>query len=294
MKRVEVTAYAKVNLSLEVLGKRPDGFHEVRTVMQSISLADRLVMEETAELSLVCEPAELAGEDNLVLRAARALREAHGASGGARITLAKGIPIAGGLGGASADAAVTLVGLARLWGLASAPEELRSLAARLGSDVPFFLSGGTALARGRGEVVDPLPDLATHWMVLLVPSHSLSAKTAELYRRLTPGAWSSGERTSRLVRTIRERRPLQEDLLSNSFESVADRLFPSLGECRRALLEAGAPGVHLSGAGPALYALFPGKSAAGAASDRLSRAGYQPLVARTLKAEEARPRPAGV
>ncbi len=294
VKRVEVTAFAKVNLSLEVLGKRPDGFHELCTLMQSIGLADRLTMEEAEGLSLVCEPAGLGGEENLVLRAARTLREAHGSSRGARVTLMKGIPIAGGLGGASADAAAALVGLARLWGWDLPHAELAALAARLGSDVPFFLSSGTALARGRGEIVEPLPDLATRWLVLLVPSHSLPAKTAELYRRLRPDCWSSGERTSRLAQAIREGRPLQEDLLTNSFELVADQLFPSLAECRRALLDAGAPGAHLSGAGPALYALFPGESAARAASDRLCRAGYQPLVARTLKAEEARPRPVGV
>jgi len=147
------------------------------------------------------------------------------------------------------------------------------------------------LARGRGEIVDPLPDIPTHWMVLLVPSHALSAKTAELYRRLTPDDWSGGERTKRLAQAIRERRALREELLSNSFEAVADRLFPSLAEARRALLEAGAAGVHLSGAGPALFALFPNGTEARRAADLLSLAGHRPILAHTVRSEEARPRP---
>ncbi len=291
MKRIRVTAYGKVNLSLELLGKRPDGFHELRTVMQSISLSDRLVMEEADDLSLECEQVTLTGEDNLVLKAARALQEASGIARGARITLAKGIPVAGGLGGASADAATALVALSQLWGLELLEVDLKSLAARLGSDVLFFLSAGTALAGGRGEIVDPLPDLPTLWLVLLVPSHSLQAKTAELYRRVMPDCFSSGERTSRLAMAIREGRPVGEDLLTNSFELVADQLFTSLPEYRRAMQEAGAKGVHLSGAGPALFALFETETGAAAVADRLQRAGYHPLMARTLRADEAIPRP---
>ncbi len=289
MRRVRVTAYAKVNLSLEVLGKRPDRFHEVRTVMQSISLGDELTMEESEDLSLECETPGLEGEDNLVQRAARALREARGASRGARIVLTKGIPVAGGLGGASVDAAATLVGLARLWGWDISRGELQDLAARLGSDVPFFLSGGTVMASGRGEIVELLPDVAPSWLVLLVPSHSLAAKTAELYRRMTPDCWSSGERTDRLAAGIRRGEPIQEELLTNSFEMVAGQLFPSLADHRKALLEAGATSVHLSGAGPAVFALFQTEPAAALVAERLSRAGHQPLLARTLRAEEARP-----
>ncbi|MHB0869347.1 MAG: 4-(cytidine 5'-diphospho)-2-C-methyl-D-erythritol kinase [Chloroflexota bacterium] len=291
MKAIRVATYAKVNLSLEVLGKRPDGFHEVSTVMQSISLADDLEMERADSLSLICRPPSLEGEDNLVLRAARALRQLHEDAPGARILLEKGIPVAGGLGGASCDAAAALVGLARLWGLEPPAERLRELAARLGSDVPFFLSGGTALAGGRGERIDPLPDAAPRSLVLLVPSHSLAAKTAELYRRLTPDSWSDGERTARLARAIADGNPLEDGLLGNSFEGVADGVFPGLADLRRAMLEAGAPAVHLSGSGPALFALLPDDAAAGEVARRLRSSGHRPLLARTLAAEEARPRP---
>lgn len=291
MNGVRISAYAKVNLSLEVLGKRQDGFHEVLTVMQSISLADELEMAPAADLTLACQPHFCDVGDNLVLRAARMLRAAHEDAPGARITLRKGIPVAGGLGGASADAAAALIGLARLWGLDLPASRLREMAADLGSDVPFFLLGGTALASGRGEKTSLLPDLPPRWLVLLVPPHSLAAKTAELYRRLTPANWSDGTRTKRLAGAIAERREVGKDLLGNSFEAVADEVFPSLPEFRGAMMDAGVPAVRLSGAGPALFALLPDSAAASAVADRLRSAGYHPLVARTLTAEEALPRP---
>ncbi len=291
MKGVEVTAHAKVNLSLEVLGKRSDGFHDVLTVMQSISLSDRLQIEEGENLSLLCEPASLEGEDNLVLRAARALLESSAGAGGARILLSKGIPVAGGLGGASSDAAAALVGLARLWGLDISSSDLARLAGRLGSDVPFFLTGGTALARGRGEIIEPLPDVEPRWLVLLVPAHSLESKTAQLYRHLRPDCWSSGVRTGRLAEAIARGRPLEEGMLGNSFEGVADQLFPELAGYREAMLAAGANAVHLSGAGPALFSLLDFETVASAVARRLASAGYHPLVARTLSAADARPHP---
>ncbi len=300
MDAVQVVAFAKVNLSLEVLGKRTDGFHQVRTAMQSISLADRLEMLPKETLSLECDQQALEGEDNLVLRAAQVLQAAappchRGLEGGAwsrgaRIVLRKGIPVAAGLGGASSDAAATLVGLSRLWRLDTPPEGLRSLAAQLGSDVPFFLAGGTALAGGRGEVIEPLPDALTRWMVLLVPPHGLAGKTAQLYRLLRPEHWSSGERTLLLAESLRCSGETPEELLGNAFEAVADRAFPELAACRRAMLVAGAASVHLSGAGPALFSFFRTEAEAREVGARLSRAGYTPLRARTLTADEARPR----
>ena len=150
---------AKLHLFLEVLGKRPDGYHEVRTVMQTVDLADELELEEATAISLTVEPPGAAPtEDNLVLRAARLLQQAAGSSGGASITLRKGIPIAAGLGGGSSDAAVTLLALSSLWGIGMSPDELMELGATLGSDVPFFLQGnGCTLATGRGERIVPLP-----------------------------------------------------------------------------------------------------------------------------------------
>ena len=291
MSGLRVLAHAKVNLSLEVLGKRPDGFHEVRSVMQSIGLADELTFDRASKLTLECNVRRLAGEENLVMRAARLLQKVAGCRCGARISLRKSIPEAAGLGGASSDAAASLVGLSCLWGLGTPEAELERLAADLGSDVPFFLKGGTALVKGRGEVVLPLPDAAPRWLVLVAPMHSLARKTATLYGLLSSESWSSGERTARLVDAITKGCPVDEGLLGNIFESVAGDLFPDLACCRAAMLDAGAPAVHLSGAGPALFSLFPSEDSARAVAGRLTRQGLRPWVVRTLAAREARPCP---
>ncbi len=291
MSRLRVRAHAKINLSLEVLGERPDGFHEVRSVLQSVSLADELTLETAAELSLTCDVAHLEGDDNLVLRAARALRGVTGRPLGARIRLEKGIPEASGLGGASSDAASALVGLSQLWGLDLGLEELRRLGAELGSDVPFFLTGGTALVQGRGEEVSPLSDAPPVWLVLLAPSHGVANKTATLYRLLGPESWSSGERTERLVRAICDGERVGESLLGNSFEAVADEAFTGMASFRDALLRAGAGTVHLSGAGPTLYSIFRDERTAREVAARLVKEGQQPLPAHTVAAAESRPRP---
>ena len=147
-----IRAFAKINLTLEVLGKRANGYHEVATVMQTIDLCDELTLEPSSGVSLRCSDPALETTDNLVLRAANLLREHAGGDSGAGMYLRKSIPVAAGLGGGSSDAAAALVGLRELWNLEEAVPDLRPLAAALGSDVPFFLSGGTAIAEGRGDV----------------------------------------------------------------------------------------------------------------------------------------------
>ncbi len=183
---LEVRAPAKVNLSLEVLGKRADGFHEIRTVMQAVSLCDtlRFGLRDDSRLRLRC--ADLAvpsGEDNLVVRAARLMQERIQGSAGADIFLQKRIPTGGGLGGGSSDAALTLLALNRLWNAGLGVAELMTMGAKLGSDVPFFVRGGTALCEGRGERVGPPLRTRTVHYVLVMPR--LAASTAEVYR-----AWS--------------------------------------------------------------------------------------------------------
>jgi len=150
-------AYAKINLTLEALAKRADGYHEIVTVLQTVSLVDTLTFEPGESLDLSCNIPSLQSADNLVLKAATLLKEETGCLKGASIRLTKGIPIAAGLGSGATDAAATLVGLNRLWELNLPPQRLMELAANLGSDVPFFLCGGTALAKGRGEKVIPPP-----------------------------------------------------------------------------------------------------------------------------------------
>lgn len=288
MEALRITAWAKVNLTLEVLGRRPDGYHEVRTVMQTISLADELMIVTADDLSLeVADPA-LRGEGNLVLRAASLLRNATRHEGGALIRLVKGIPVAAGLGGASSDAAAALVGLNELWGLGLGHDELHPIAAAIGSDVPFFIRGGTALATGRGEAIQPLPDAPRMWLVLLASRHDLAAKTAHMYRRLNPEHWTSGQRSSSLARTVAESSELPAASLVNAFDPVAAEVFPALPSLKRAMILAGAPSVHLSGAGPAIFSMFTTEEAALVVQRQLAASGHDALIAHTVPAARAR------
>ncbi len=180
-----VRAPAKVNLYLEVLGRRPDGYHEVRTIMQAVSLYDELsfTVREDGQISLEAEGEGLPGPDeNLVVRAARLLRERTGCALGVSMTLRKGIPIAAGLGGGSSDCAAALRTLNQLWGLGLPADELERLAAELGSDVPFFIRGGTSLCEGRGERVCGLNVSARLEYLLVTPGFPVS--TAEVYGSL--------------------------------------------------------------------------------------------------------------
>ncbi|KKM66604.1 hypothetical protein LCGC14_1479540 [marine sediment metagenome] len=271
-------ACAKVNLTLEVLGKRPDGYHQVASVMQTIELRDRLRFAPAGQISLTCNLASLETPDNLVLRAAALLQQHTGCEQGAEIHLEKAIPQAAGLGGGSSDAAVTLRGLNTLWGLDLGLEELRSLGASLGSDVPFFLQGGTALAEGRGELVKPLQPLPPVLFVLVVPQVEIPHKTAALYGHLSPAHYTGGEATQAVRRSLEEGRRPAGELLFNAFEAVAFGLFPQVEECRRAFLAAGAPWVRLAGSGPALYTFMTSAVKASTLVKRLREAGYRPWV----------------
>src|SRR5216683_776287 len=178
---------AKVNLALEVLGRRPDGYHELSTVLQAVDLFDRLTVETAEAITLeTSDPALPTDDGNLVIRAARLLRKTAGVEAGARIVLDKRIPVAAGLGGGSSDAAATLWGLNHLWGLRWRRERLIALATGLGMDVPFFLGPGRALGTGRGEVLKALPTAGGYAMVLVNPGVPLS--TQAVYGRV-PAGW---------------------------------------------------------------------------------------------------------
>ena len=261
---MEIKAYAKINLTLEVLGRRPDGYHEVRTVLQTIDLADTLWITPSSALEVCCDVPGLGGEDNLVWRVAEELRRVTGCRKGARIHLEKHIPIGAGLGGGSSDAACTLKAVLQHWQLELDPESVWSVAASIGSDVPFFLDGGTALAQGRGEDIVPIPSLAESWLVLVCPpstSPNPAGKTAHLYSMLTPEHYTDGGYTQRFVDSARYGDRWQEKLF-NVFEPLAATAFDRYGEASRGLLKAGAERVHLSGTGPAFYSFTSDKDAA--------------------------------
>jgi 4-diphosphocytidyl-2-C-methyl-D-erythritol kinase len=283
---IHTVAPAKINWTLEVLGKREDGYHEVRTVLQTIELHDELSFEAAEEFSYEIKgPYEL-DEDDLVLRAASLLAVEQGITG-VSIRLDKKIPVASGLGGGSSDAAAALRGLGRLFG--AKDSLISALAEGIGSDVPFFLRGGTALAEGRGEKVTPLPDIPEAWLVLVVPAPTLEEKTRTMYESLGAADLTDGSRTEAMAGAIRGGEPVSAGVLYNAFERAAYEMFEGLAGFRDWMLEAGARSVHLSGAGPALYTLASGEAEARAIRGRMNRArrGERVYVVRTVPASEA-------
>ena len=282
---IEERAYAKINLALEVLGRRDDGYHEVSTVLHAVGLADHLTFEESEGLSLECDDPAIAGEDNLVLGAARLLQQAAGSGRGTSIRLQKGIPVAAGLGGGSSDAAVTLLALNRLWDIGMPPDELMALGATLGSDVPFFLqSNGCALATGRGERVAPLPAVQGWWTVALRPEVATPPnKTETLYSMLTEEDFSDGSRVAVVVEELKAGR-LATERLHNAFERVASAAFTGLDEYRRLFKRAGAPFVALAGSGPALYTLVDSAERGRGILDALLGEGWEAYMAALIEA----------
>lgn len=247
-------AYAKVNLTLEVLRRREDGYHEISSIIQTIDLHDTLTLEPHDQITLECDLPKLVSSDNLVLKAAHLLKDTAGYGKGARISLVKEIPVSAGLGGGSSDAAVTLKGLNHLWSLGLSMEDLTEMAAQLGSDVPFFLLGGTALVHGRGERVRPLPPADLRWLVVLVPEIELPDKTSAVYSRLSSASYSAGYLTRKLEARIRGGGDVPPQLLFNAFDDVARDTFPGLTQYWEAFQSLGAREIHVAGSGPALFA----------------------------------------
>ena len=251
---LRVEAFAKVNRSLRVLGKRPDGYHELDTIFQTVDLTDRIDFSEGEEgsrdVSLTIEGADLPEDgSNLVLRAAALLRERFGPRRGIRIHLSKKIPVGGGLGGGSSNAAATLRALTSLWGLPATNSDLHSLAAALGSDVPFFLVGGRARGTGRGEILHPLPDGPEEWLVLVFPPFSLS--TAEVYGALCAPALTDPAAHTNLRGSDSGGGPDRNDL-----EPAAESLRGGLKRFRAALSDHGATIARLSGSGSTVFGVF--------------------------------------
>jgi 4-diphosphocytidyl-2-C-methyl-D-erythritol kinase len=255
---------AKVNLHLEVIGRRGDGFHEVATLLQSIDVFDDLEgrLDPAGELALEVRPAGAvtAGPDNLVVRAGHALRQHTGVRFGAKMLLTKRIPVGGGLGGGSADAAAALVLLDRLWGLRLDSRELGELAVGLGSDVPFFLGGGLALGTGRGDRVAPLDDLPPYGIVVV--SEGGPVATSEVYDRLGPRLTASGVEANVRRLAHRLRSGGGWDGARNDLEPVVTAGWPEVAEALGTLRATGPLHAAVSGSGSAVFAVYPDVEAA--------------------------------
>ena len=253
LETLTVNAYAKVNLTLEVLGRRTDGYHEIVSVMQTVDLHDVVKLTLADDVTLECDRPGLGTPDNLAFRAAAALRAEASVRDGVHIELRKAIPTSAGLGGGSTDAASTLIGLNRLWGLGMSMDDLTPLATALGSDVPFFLRGGTAMVQGRGERVRPLPMTNLEWLLIVTPAIELPNKTAKLYSSLSRSHYTAGLLTRKLEARIRGGGDVPPQLLFNAFDEVAEEAYPGIRGYLDVLHALGAREVHVAGSGPSLY-----------------------------------------
>lgn len=256
----EVQAFAKINLTLEVYGKRPDGYHALRSLVLPISLADTLLLEPADTLST-----DTGFADDLILKAARLLGEGRGAA----VKVAKRIPVGGGLGGGSADAAAALKGFNELWGLGKTLEELMAIGAQVGSDVPALIYGKPCIMEGRGEVVKPLPaKLAAEFskpLNLVLANPGVNSSTREVYANCTPRLDFSAEKEYNTV-------PV------NDLEAPALRLYPQIGELKALM----GPGAHMSGSGSTVFKIVDSGDEALATRDALRRRGYWAEVAHTI------------
>lgn len=261
--KLNIQAPAKINLTLEILYRRNDGFHQLETVMQELDFGDMLSMEEDprGNLQLICDyPLIPAGKDNLALKAALLLQERYAPGRGARLILIKKIPMAAGLGGGSSDAAAVLKGLNELWQLKLQTEDLQDLAAGLGSDVAFFLYGGTALARGRGELIEPLPAFPPMHVLLVLPQGK-ELSTPLVYRTLMWDKIKNGQYTAAFIRLLEQYAHSKNvdlaelrELMVNDLEPAAVALLPELNLLKGTLQQMGLKPL-LSGSGPTFFVL---------------------------------------
>lgn len=267
--RLILPAYAKLNLTLDVLGRYPDGYHEIASVLQTISLHDLLVIESAARSSLEATGPPMAGE-NLVLKAARLLEEHMGRPLPLRIRLHKRIPVAAGLGGGSADAATLLRAATQLYGLDLSADELHHIAARVGQDVPFLLQGGTALATGLGSTLQALPPLPSRW-VFVVAAPPVAVSTRAVYEAMD-GTAPSRQRTPALAGGLRAGNLVEPGGFGNDLEPVTRSLHPDLERATGPLLAA-LPGLTMTGSGGAFFAVFGSLAAARLAMEKARPAG---------------------
>ncbi len=278
MNELVLHAPAKINLCLSVLGKRPDGYHEVEMVMQAVGLFDRVTVRLAAGgIAVRCDESGVpAGEGNIAYRAARELLNVAGGGRGVEIEVDKAIPVAAGLGGGSSDAAAVLVACNRLLGAGLDRERLAAIGTRIGMDVPFFLYGPTALARGRGEVLTQLPPPPKFWVLLANPGFETS--TAWAYNNLNFGLTRKVDCTK--IARLKIGRIAES--LHNDLEAVTAGAHPVIGEMEQALRSAGALGACMSGSGPTVFGIFETENTCRAAAETLHGKGWRLYPAEVL------------
>ena len=263
---MQLQAFAKINLDLRVLGRREDGYHEVRTILQTIDWADEIQIESADRFEFIEHGIE-AGEDNLVVRTVRAFEKLAGETVRARIELFKHVPSGAGLGGGSADAAVTMLGLQRLYNKKIAEADVVRVLGELGSDIPFFVYGGQALGTGRGSEITLMEDEADYALVVVVPRISIATRDAY--------SWLTGSDKSNTIKRFcgQQVSGSAEAEPGNDFESVVFPRHPLLSEIKSELLRAGARRAALSGTGSAIFGIFGNAEEAARAVARVASLG---------------------
>lgn len=264
MRQIVLKAYAKINLGLDVLGRRPNGYHDVRMIMQSIGLYDRLTLKKMREdeISLSSNMATLPNnEHNLVYKAIRLMKEEYQITTGVKAELEKRIPVAAGMAGGSTDAAAALVGMNRLFDLHLSRERLMELGAKLGADVPYCVMGGTALAEGVGEILTPLKPMPKCYILIAKPGISVS--TRFVYENLEIDKLSYHPDIDGMMESI-EADDLTgiTDRLSNVLETVTEKKYPIITKIKNAMLESGAMNSLMSGSGPTVFGIYADKESA--------------------------------
>lgn len=278
-------AYAKINLTLDVLGRRADGYHELMTVIQAVDLYDTICLTETVDGSvhIRCDHPALGNAENLAIRAVQLVRQRLGIKRGIMCELRKRVPVAAGLGGGSSDAATILLALQKWWQLPLSADDLLEMAATLGSDVPFFLNGGLALCEGRGERVTPLAPywpVPMRWLLLVKPAISVS--TAEVFNNLSASDYSDGSHSRAICEALEKRCELSSEDLHNCLERSVLERYPEVVRARNDLLTTGAGLVRLSGSGPTLFAPFGELARAVKVQQDMQSQGYEAYLVRAI------------
>ena len=253
----KIPSFAKINWFLEILGKRADGFHEICTAFQTVSLHDNLIFSKQNEITLTCDKVNIpTDESNLIIRAAIKLKERFKIAKGANIHLEKNIPSPGGLGGGSSNAAIALLGLAKLWKINIEIEELCEIGKMLGSDVPFFFYGGTAIGTGRGTEIMPVEDINEKYLLVVTPNISVS--TVDAYSQLNATRLTNKAAKSilKLCRNEAERRFSWQSDPKNDFEPIVFKIEPEIERVKKRLLENGAKSALMSGSGASVFGIF--------------------------------------
>jgi 4-diphosphocytidyl-2-C-methyl-D-erythritol kinase len=282
-------SFAKINWFLRVLGKRDDDFHELCTVFQTISFRDYLTFSDADEIVLTCDDDEIpTGEENLIVKAASILKEKFGVRKGAKIHLSKNIPIEGGLGGGSSNAAIALLGLAKLWKIEIGFEELLGIGERLGSDVPFFFYGGTAIGAGRGTEIETIEDAKEKFLLIVTPKVQVSTREAFARIGATRLTKEASKSILQICRFEAKALDLRHSELKNDFEASIFAAEPEIERVKKKLLELGAIKASMSGSGASVFGIFDKQETRQTAEKALSEENWRKFAVATISRSEYR------